>query len=86
MFVILTNFYYVCPLTIILFLPSLILLLRYVRLFILQWFLCVFACVCVCVCVCVSFNLYNQLTSFHEISNELGTTESLSNFAGRAEL
>ena len=51
MFVILTNFYYACPLSLIVFLPSLILLLRYVRLFILQWFLCV--CVCVCVCVAI---------------------------------
>ena len=60
MFVILTNFYYVCPLTIIIFLTSLILLLRYIRLFILQWFLCV--CVRACVCFFQTLQPVNQFS------------------------
>jgi hypothetical protein len=55
-------------------------LLPYVVLLILQWFLCV------CVRACVPLKLYNQLTSFHEIRNEPGTTEGLSNVGGRAKL
>jgi hypothetical protein len=82
----------VCPLTIIVFFKSLVLLLPYVMLLILQWFLCVCVCVrvrarvCARACVRAPLKLYNHLTSFHEIRNEPDTTEGLSNVGGRAKL